>query len=200
MQSDFLANYKLPIEACKSFELGSQQSASAKDPYNDDFASVHNLLCQLNSIDEVTSLWRTSTTRYDAVVYLRPDVLYTCLFPIDVLETLQDNTVYVPDFHAWGGINDRFAIGKPDAVVHWSGRVSWALSECMRKPLHAETLLASTLKHRHVHVQKIPFYFMRVRATGELGQNDVGGAPEHRVPVCNQTILDDFLQQKASRR
>ena len=85
-------------------------------------------MCQLNSISVVTDLWRSAETRYDAVVYLRPDVLYNCPFPVKTLENLEDDTVYVPDFHEWSGVNDRFAMGKPHAVVHWGNRCAGPLT------------------------------------------------------------------------
>ena len=118
---------ELPLEACKTFQLDGRESASREDPFHDGFTSVQNLLCQLNSVAAVTHLWRAAGTAYDAVVYLRPDVYFNCPFPVDVLETLADNTVYVPDFHHWGGLNDRFAMGKPRVVEHWGER-------CASKP------------------------------------------------------------------
>ena len=128
MQDDFLREHALQIRACESFADGNgTASASSVDAYRNNFTSVHHLLCQLNSVAAVTRLWRAAGTAYDAVVYLRPDVYFNCPFPVDVLETLADNTVYVPDFHHWGGLNDRFAMGKPRVVEHWGER-------CASKP------------------------------------------------------------------
>ena len=121
-QEAFLEEHELAIEACKRFSYKNHTSASHKDPFKDDFNSVKNLLCQLNSVASVTHMWRADAHPYDAVVYLRPDVLFNCPFPVDVLEALEDDTVYVPDFHHYGGVNDRFAMGKPHAVERWGER------------------------------------------------------------------------------
>lgn len=50
------------------------------DPWNNNFTSVTNLLCQLNSLDRVTTLFE-SHGPFDVVVYARPDVIYYT--PID---------------------------------------------------------------------------------------------------------------------
>ena len=102
--------------------------------------SIRNLMCQLNSLAEVTALWRGSNRTYDAVLYLRPDVLFNCPFPVDVLDTLQDSTVYIADFHHWHGYNDRFAMGAPQVVGNWGDRC-------------AETSDSSVLQEAaHVHL------------------------------------------------
>lgn len=93
MQDEFLEEYELPIKACQTFQLGSRASASAVDYYEDQFTSVRNLMCQLNSLATVTALWRETKREYDAVLYLRPDVLYNCPFPVERLDSLEDNKV-----------------------------------------------------------------------------------------------------------
>jgi hypothetical protein len=92
------------------------------DYYEDNFKSYQNLLCQLNSIQQVTSMWRGSEREYDAVFYLRPDMLYNCPFPVHVLDNLRSDAVYIADFHHWHGYNDRFALGRPEAVGLWGER------------------------------------------------------------------------------
>jgi hypothetical protein len=93
VQDDFLKDYELPIKACQTFQLGAHTSASAVDYYEDQFASVRNLMCQLNSLATVTALWRDTKREYDAVLYLRPDVLYNCPFPVERLDSLEDKKV-----------------------------------------------------------------------------------------------------------
>lgn len=122
MQDEFLEEYKLPIKACETFTLSGSSSASAVDYYEDNFKSYQNLLCQLNSIQQVTSMWRGSETAYDAVFYLRPDMLYNCPFPVHLLDNLRPDAVYIADFHHWHGYNDRFAFGRPETVGLWGER------------------------------------------------------------------------------
>ena len=99
MQEDFLAEYELPIKACQTFQSGTHASASAVDYYEDQFTSVRNLMCQLNSLATVTAMWRETKREYDAVLYLRPDVLYNCPFPVERLDAMEDGKVCG---HDWG--------------------------------------------------------------------------------------------------
>ena len=94
MQADFLAEYELPIKACQTFKFGKRTSASTVDSFNDHFKSVRNLMCQLNSLATVTAMWRDTKREYDAVLYLRPDMLYTCPFPTERLEGLENGKVW----------------------------------------------------------------------------------------------------------
>jgi hypothetical protein len=126
MQETFLSNYALPLNACRSFRLaGGDTSKSAVDAYQDNFQSIQNLFCQLNSIHQVTALWQRTRREYHAVLYLRPDVLFNCPLPIDVLDNVVNGTMYVPDFHHFGGLNDRFLMAKPHVAANWGNR--WVL-------------------------------------------------------------------------
>jgi hypothetical protein len=122
LQDDFLQEYKLSIKGCEMFAYNGTKSLSAEDYYEDDFKSVQNLMCQLHSIQHVTGMWRSSKTAYHAVLYLRPDMLYNCPLPVKVLDNLDPHKVYIADFHHWHGLNDRFALGRPEAVGLWGER------------------------------------------------------------------------------
>jgi hypothetical protein len=139
-QDAFLRDFELPIAACKSFRTASNASASATDYYDDGFHSMHNLFCQLNSLAAVTSMWRETRRNYDAVLYLRPDVLFNCRLPVEQLDVLAGDTVYVPDFHHWHGWNDRFAMAAPAAAALWGDRRAPAARLVM------ELVLATSLR------------------------------------------------------
>lgn len=129
VQDEFLEEYHLQISACETFAFKDEVSASAEDPFDDDFQSVSHLLCQLNSASVVTNLWRNSSTEYDAVAYLRPDVLYNCDFPVEELDALDDNTAVIADFaHMRGGLNDRFLLASPRVAEIWGDRCA---SHCL---------------------------------------------------------------------
>ena len=128
MQEVFLEEYKLPIAACRNFSYENNSSASAKDYYKDNFQSITNLLSQLNSLQTVTSMWKSSGHDYHAVLYMRPDVLYNCPFPTTALDTLEQDSIYIADFHHWNGLNDRFAMGAPHTVGLWGNRYGLPLS------------------------------------------------------------------------
>jgi hypothetical protein len=62
-------------------------------PYvsQDDFSIAQNLLCQLNSVYEVSLLWQKhhKVTPYHAVMYARPDVVFNCPFPTQFIDRLE---------------------------------------------------------------------------------------------------------------
>ena len=49
---------------------------SKGDPWSNNFKSLDNLILGLNSLNEVTQLWKTSNKTYDYIIYLRPDVKF----------------------------------------------------------------------------------------------------------------------------
>jgi hypothetical protein len=93
--------------------------------------SLRNVIKQLFSIHRVTELWNKQTidsgVEYDLVFYIRPDVwFFNDLNMTDVHDALQrkdeEAVIYVPDFHSWGGVNDRFAFGRPQVMKIYGSR------------------------------------------------------------------------------
>lgn len=88
-QDDFLRKYKLEIEGCRRSGRPLDPGWSiAQDP---DGQNLTNFFCQLGSISRVARLWQREHTvkRYKAVIYARPDVLYTCPFPVEKIHYIQ---------------------------------------------------------------------------------------------------------------
>lgn len=77
-------------------------------------------------------MWQSTGRHYDAVLYMRPDVLYTCPFPVDAIKHMQLRTLGIPDFHQWHGYNDRFAMGDPATAAIWGHRLTFTLATCTR--------------------------------------------------------------------
>lgn len=67
-------------------------------------------------------MWRATRVQYHAVLYLRPDMLYNCPVPVQHLDNLHPNKIYIADFHHWRGYNDRFAMGTPRVAGAWGER------------------------------------------------------------------------------
>jgi len=82
-------------------------------------------------------------------------------------------TLWVPRFHAWGGVNDRFAIGNEDGIRIWSHRLAFAeewLKRAQRES--AEWLLMKWLEKNRVRVGFMDFTFQRIRANGLVAERD----------------------------
>jgi beta-1,4-mannosyl-glycoprotein beta-1,4-N-acetylglucosaminyltransferase len=71
---------------------------------------IKNHLFALESMKRVTQLCIESGIQYDYVFYVRPDVLVYNPFPVDILNSMTDETVGIPNFDHHEGYNDRFAI------------------------------------------------------------------------------------------
>ena len=79
--------------------------------------TVMNFVKATWSSSECTSLWEPMSGSFDAVMYLRSDAWFFNNFNASMLNTLADNTIYVPDWHHFGGLNDRFALGVPQVML-----------------------------------------------------------------------------------
>ena len=92
------------------------------DAWHNNFVSLRNALRQYHSISSAHAIMdmyvqETHSQAYTTVIASRMDMLYID----DIDETLVDcniaaRDVYLPDFHEFGGVNDRFAIGGADAM------------------------------------------------------------------------------------
>lgn len=73
---------------------------------------VKNHLCALESQKRCFAMVQNDNTKFDYVMFLRPDVLIKNIFPIDSLQFLNKNNegILIPNFAHHEGINDRFAL------------------------------------------------------------------------------------------
>jgi hypothetical protein len=151
------------------------------DPWKEPppFASLRNLIKQLYSLKKVTELWKNRAADYQLVLYLRPDVwFFNDLNMTDLTEALTQSSspspmssrrfLYVPRFHSWGGVNDRFAFGPPEVMRLYGSRYDKALNYSKVHPLHPETFLRDLLNARNVSTRPTNILFERVRSNGIL--------------------------------
>ena len=71
-------------------------------------------------------------------------------------------------------------------------RLQFALSHCTRQWLHAEQLVKALVDDLGLRVERLPFYFFRMRANGQLARGDVSRTAHAPVPICNETQLEPF--------
>ncbi|MGB5983766.1 MAG: hypothetical protein WBG37_00560 [Desulfobacterales bacterium] len=123
---------------------------------------------------------RENNIYYDCVIRCRPDLNF--LSPIPDPRRLDGDYLYVPDFHQFDGVNDRFAMGgsaqmavyldKYDAlhgyVARWMARNPHAL------PVSAEMFTAGHLREAGIPVRQLPIRFNRVRRHGEIEDTEPG--------------------------
>ena len=128
-------------------------------------ATLRNAVLTVHSAERVFDRYAASGFEADVVVVSRADLRF--LKPLAVREPLPAWTVVVPSFHGWGGLNDRFGYGSPEAMEVYARRSGffegWLLNPGQRNP---EWVLKRWLEWRRVRVEKMDFPFRRVRADG----------------------------------
>lgn len=157
------------------------------DAWNDGFMSLRNFFCQLNSLEHVTAFLAGAV--FDFVVFARPDVLF--FTPIDVFQLLNatDGEIYVPQFHSFGGVNDRFAFGKQKEMIAYGRRLASLTEYCVSKQAHSETFLAWFLGKQQIRARSTPILFGRVRAPNVLWEEAVLDVRRvHDVYVTSSTM------------
>ena len=143
--------------------------ANEGDPYVK-FNTLNNHIRSLYSLYTATSLWAPNAHNFDVIIYLRPDVRYTKPISIDCLHfcAVNKNVICIPDFHLLHGWNDRFAIGSPEAMLHYGNRYIHALDFSKTNKLHSEEFLSYHMSKRKIIPEYIHFPFRRIRADGVI--------------------------------
>lgn len=105
------------------------------------------------------------STKYDRILFSRIDVVYEQ--PVfDILDSLSidDNTIYVPNFHHWGGINDRFACSTQDGMIDYFNLYNYIDILVKDKHVfHAESTLLQYMNDINKHVKQCGVRFCRIR-------------------------------------
>lgn len=101
---------------------------------------------------------------YDWVIRCRPDIKFVSG---DInLSLLSSDHLHIPNFHHWGGYNDRFCIGSSSLIDNYMDIFEDYLNE-PSKCLHAESFLKYCLDKKNTTVNLIDLKFNRVRSSGE---------------------------------
>jgi len=86
------------------------------NPDNDTQYNNINHCNQWNNVLQVKEMMVRRGIEYDYVCRIRPDLFF--LKPV-LPSLIQDNSVMVPALGGWGGINDKFAIGKMEPMIYY---------------------------------------------------------------------------------
>jgi hypothetical protein len=144
------------------------------DAFGDDFASLRNLMHQLQSLHRVTEL--VSNTAPDVVIFARPDLLYHDAIPESAVRLAENRPklTVIPIWNWWGGFNDRFAICGREAYEAYGRRLELGVSfaEQNRRPVHSESLVKFALHEAGVETLGIPLKASRVRLDGSVKVED----------------------------
>ena len=102
------------------------------DTWNNNFESLHNLIRQLNSLQNVFNL-TTKFRKYDYYLMLRPDLKYNDKINIKLIfKNINKEHLLIPNF-GWNGsilngnekmLNDRFVFGTFESIKKYSNKIN----------------------------------------------------------------------------
>ena len=165
-QQQFLENYP----CSEIFEFG--------DPWKTDFQNSKNLLCQLNSLQQVTQMWIPKVDNYFGCLYLRPDIEYTVKLPMKSILYIKnhpnENIILLPKWMGYKGFNDRMALGSTLSMKHYGSRIDYAIEYCKnnKKPLHSERFLKNFILTNNIKVQYLGLVGIRIRGNLKREKKD----------------------------
>jgi hypothetical protein len=158
------------------------------DLWNDNFASVGNLLCAMHSSSRVAALARgysqSNGSNYSAVVALRADVAYLRDLNVTDLVKLKQNErrILTPDCSVIihngvrNGYNDRFAMGGADVMLDVFLKIRGA--SWMQQPSPGEQFLKfSFFPQNHLQHGDTNMRLIRVRNNGVVQELDLRDGP-----------------------
>eukprot|EP01039_Chlorochromonas_danica_P013854 gene13854-16099_t len=152
-----------------------------------DMGTFTNHLRALNSLYHVTEALevaaRSGTVQYDAVVFIRPDLLLLNDLPLHLPDAFPASTVFAADFHrSYRGaeLNDRFAMGRYPFALDFGRRLASAWTLAQRQALHSQTLAFFSVSRAaaSADVVEIPFRFRRVRSNGHVNARDAASVAD----------------------
>ena len=81
---------------------------------------LQNYLCALESKRRLYNMIQSSNNNYDAVFYLRPDILIHNRLDINSIINIKNNTIIVPSNYAGDGYNEQIGIFSMDTASYYS--------------------------------------------------------------------------------
>ena len=137
------------------------------DKYKNSIRQIYSLKC-------VTELWENDN-EYDLYLYLRPDLLYTNELDISpILENInKENVLFTPNWHKWGGLNDRIYFGKKDVMTKIGKRID-LIPTILKTKYHSEQFLKLVVDHYAIDTIDISLRGNRIRSCGMNYENALG--------------------------
>lgn len=124
-------------------------------------ANHHNLMCMYchrwRVWNEFTHYAALTHTSYDWVISMRLDAF--SLEPLPYARFQVPSVLYIPEDFDWGGVNDQFCIGTPDAMVTYMS-VFPTIDRWLQVPNYGpEPILKWHLEAHDARVVRFPFQY-----------------------------------------
>jgi hypothetical protein len=162
----------------------------------DEDAARATLMNHFRALESLERAWRffeeAKSGSYRRIVVARPDLRFLEDLVAEP-SSFGEGALWIPEFHGWGGVNDRFAMGGEREMGIWCRRLAFA-KECVLegRNWNSETVLMKWLEKNRLPVRFMDFVFQRVRATGSVAEMDRdlapgGGRMKRNAGVVNET-------------
>jgi hypothetical protein len=140
---------------------------SHPDPWGTNYITVDNFICAMYSKKRLGEMIQNSGEDFDAFIFLRPDVKFVNSLDTQYLLNIQNERVYIPNFHLFPDFNDRFLICPVKHVFTYTNLFDDMLEFSKHLSLHSERFQFAVLTQKYkLFVVYIPIHFNRVRACG----------------------------------
>ena len=146
------------------------------DPWGTKYQSVDFFILAAYSKYMLTNMIENVEDNYDYILFVRPDCVYRNKLDLKYLDSVNYNTIVIPNFHLAGTqelkVNDRFAITNKETYKIY-GKVFLQLLDLSKKmSLHSEIILSTILVNNNISVKRVDFRFARVRCDGKVVERD----------------------------
>lgn len=160
-------NYELVDDEDKiKAEINVKSYRTHPDPWHSNYNTVDNFILAIYSKTQLCIMVKNSGILFDYILFVRPDQLYISPFDINYFNKINNETICMPNFNIFSGVNDRFSICNYKNYTIYGDLFKFLFNYSKIKPLHAETFLNYFLKKNNIKYVFIPFYFNRIRADG----------------------------------
>ncbi len=144
------------------------------DWWNDDYASLKNLIHQLHSLYRVTE-HALQQQEPGLVVFCRPDLRYHDSLDRSIrwVKSSKRQVVLIPDWQWWGGLNDRFSIVSGEKAIRAYGQRILKIPDYLAQSggaLQGEKLLKFSLDQDLIPNKPMRARACRVRIGGVVKQ------------------------------
>lgn len=144
------------------------------DAWDTNYNSTDNFLLAQYSKSRVTQLITDTNIEFDNILFVRPDCLYVQYLKLSYLESANDKTIVIPNFHLYGKymFNDRFCITNYKTYKLYGDVFKYMLDISKKEILHSETVLGEIMNSYKLNFIRIPFNFKRIRSNGLCDPKD----------------------------
>ena len=131
------------------------------------------------------------TYRYVAAVRSDTAVYSPLRLPLEALAIFfgegsdVENTILLPHYQHWNGLNDRFAFGQRRILLDvYAEQLTFAKEKHLLRVKNTEAFLCQLLQRARAHVLLADIWIVRVRADGLCSARDLILTVETRLPSC----------------